>query len=173
MNDKQLIKGTSIMRLWRRGAIQKWLDCGIPLKIAEEIAIGCGECLGEFTAYNRVVTIGKSLIMKLLAGEVATGPNFHAIGTGVNAPSVIDIILTTEVARKGLSLVSRSGSMLVLSVFYLAAEATFNIKEAGIFANGATSTPGSGTLFSHYLQTYDNTAGLVDLTFDYSLQFPG
>jgi len=123
------------------------------------------------TVHNLVVTAGKELVADLLIDDASTGLTYHAIGTSGTAPAVGDTTLGTEAARKAWTIRSRATNIITLEVFYLASEATFNISEAGVFGGATASTSAdSGILFSHYLQAYDNSAGLVDLTFEYTLE---
>jgi hypothetical protein len=130
-----------------------------------------GAPIYQQTVNNLVVTAGKSMVAALLVDTETTGLTYHAIGTDATAPALADTTLGTETARKAWTIRSRASSTITLEVFYLAAEATFDIAEAGVFGGStASATPDSGTLFSHYLQPYDNSAGLVDLTFEYVLE---
>ena len=118
---------------------------------------------------NLITTLGKGLVCDNLISVVTSGLHYHAIGTGTTAAAIADIKLETEVTRKEVTSRTRVGNVITLSTFYLAAQATYNIKEVGIFGGGATAAADSGTLFSHALLSYDNSAGLYDLTFDYEL----
>ena len=170
LRNDELIKltGQSRLRAYRPGALQKWLDCGLTLAQAQDQAKG--DLISDITVKNLIVTLGKGLVADLLIDVVGTGLTYHAIGTSATAPAVSDTVLGTEAARKTFTIRGRVGNVVSLSVFYTKAESTFNIKEAGIFGGAlASSTPGSGTLFSHYAQAEDNSAGTKDLTFDYDL----
>lgn len=162
------LTGQSRLRAYRPGALQKWLDCGLTLAQAQDQAKG--DMIGETIVKNLIVTVGKGLVADLLVDAISTGLTYHAIGTSATAPAVTDTVLGTEAARKAFTIRGRVGNVVSLSVFYTKAECTFNIKEAGVFGGAAASgTPGSGTLFSHYSQAEDNSAGTKDLTFDYDL----
>jgi len=170
LRNDELIKltGQSRLRAYRPGALQKWLDCGLTLAQAQDQAKG--DLISDITVKNLIVTLGKGLVADLLIDVVGTGLTYHAIGTSATAPALTDTVLGTEAARKAFTVRGRAGNVVSLSVFYTKAECTFNIKEAGIFGGAlASSTPGSGTLFSHYAQAEDNSAGTKDLTFDYDL----
>lgn len=170
--DQLTLQGKSTLRAWKAGALRQFMQAfpRIALPWAEKLMILHGDILvHEQTVKNLVVLAGKYLVADLLIGTGAAGLSYHAIGTGTTTPVLTDTTLTTEAARKPWVAKTRTGTVITLSVFYLASESTYNIREAGVFGNAATSTPGSGTLFSHYLQSYDNGAGLVDLTFDYEL----
>jgi len=153
MNNTIQLKGRSTIRAYPAGAGFQ----GVPVY--------------EQTVDNLVVTAGKTLVADFLlslAGEI--GLTFHAIGTDGTAPVIGDTTLGAEAARKAWTAKGRSGTVITYEVFYLASEATFSIAEAGVFGKDASATPDSGVLFSHYLQAYDNSAGLVDLTFEYILE---
>jgi hypothetical protein len=121
---------------------------------------------------NLRVTVGKQLLGDMLidVSGYDTGLTYQAIGTGTTAVAITDTQLTTESARKIITSRTRSGLVLTFSTFFTAAQATYNIKEAGIFGHStASGTANSGILFSHWLVTFDNSGGLYDLTFDYVL----
>jgi hypothetical protein len=125
----------------------------------------------EQTVDNLVVTAGKELVAEFLISLASVGLTYHAIGTDSTAPAVGDTSLGAEESRKTWTIKSRSGRVVTYEVFYLAAESNINIAESGTFGGEtASATPDSGILFSRYLQPYDNSAGLVDLTFEYNLE---
>ena len=169
MNEIKLI-GRSTIMAFPKGLIPFLMDNGMTLDKAKKYAIECGLRDHVNTVNNIVVTAGKVLVADFLVGEVRTGLNYHAIGTNPTAPAAGDTQLGAEAARKTLTSISRSGVSVLISTFYTAAQSTFNIKEGGIFGNGATGTANSGTLFSHFSQSEDNSAGANDLTFDYELE---
>jgi len=165
------IKGQSTLKAFEKGAIPGLLSKGYCLYDAMILANRAGKMRFENTVDNLVVTAGKLLVADYLIGDGLSlnGLTWHAIGTGTTTPSVSDVALTTEYARKVLTTKSRSGVVITLSVFYLASACTVFVKEAGIFGEAASATPGSGTLFSHFLQSYDNSAAANDLTFEYNV----
>jgi hypothetical protein len=164
-------EGISTVRAWKRGVIESYLNQGLSLKEAMIEAERSVALVYENTVHNLVVDAGKELAGDLFINQETAGFTYHAIGTGATTPADSDSHLTTEVARKLWIAKTRTANTVYFSQFYLAAECTFNIKEAGVFGGAAASaTPGSGRLFCHYLQPYDNSAGLVDLTFEYELE---
>ncbi len=170
--DKNEIKlsGKSTLRAFERGAIRYWMDKSLDLNEAIAEAVKRGLCVHEQTVDNLVVTTGKQLMAELLSGEESTGVAYHEIGTGVTAPALTDVALTTSALRKAVTNKARSGNQVQVSTFYLASECTLAIKEAGVFGgDAATGTAGSGKMLCHYLQSYDNSAGTYDLTFEYTL----
>ena len=119
---------------------------------------------------NLVVTVGKELVCDLLLDIETAGLTYHAIGTFSGAPTLSNATLGTEVERKLWTSKTRTLNVITYTAFYLAAECTYNIAEVGVFGGAmASALSDSGVLFSRLLQSYDNSAGLVDLTFEYEL----
>jgi len=164
-----ILRGHSVLRAWTPGVIPFFLGRGIPFREAQQRAWAIGYLKYTDVAFNLVVTDGKGLAGDLLIGEVTTGLTYHAIGTGTTTPAVGDTTLTTESNRLAITSKSRAGAVITLSTFFLAAQCTYNIKECGIFGDQATGVADSGTMLCHYLQSYDNSGGSYDLTFDYDL----
>ena len=165
------VNGRSRLSAYRQGVIPGYIKrYGMSLAEARFWAGKHGHLMHEDEVNNLVVSVGKAMVGDLLIDVEGTGLTYHAIGTGNTAPSAGDTALTTESARKAITAKSRSGNVLTLSTFYLAAESTYSIAEIGIFGGSTAGvTADSGKLFSHFLQTYDNSAGAFDLTFDYSI----
>lgn len=165
-NEKLTLRGTSRLRAWPAGELARRMAGGQTLAEAQADL----HPVYDQQVHNLVVTLGKTLAAKFLSGNTATFLAYHAIGTGTDAPASGDTKLKTEVARKAKTISSYVGAQASWSVFYLSTEATFYIKECGWFGDTtAGTTQDSGTLFSHWLQSYDNSGGAYDLTFDYSL----
>jgi hypothetical protein len=155
---------------WRAGELDKLLAAGHTLEEAMLIAGAHGHAVDEIEVYNLITTLGKGIVADLLIDAIGTGLTWHGIGTGTTAPALDDTELVTEVERNILSSRSRVDGVVSLLTFYSASECTYNIKEAGIFGtSSASAVADSGLLFSRYLISYDNSGGLVDLTFDYEL----
>jgi hypothetical protein len=122
--------------------------------------------------YNLKATCGLGLVGDMLIDTSGydTGLTYQAIGTSATAVAITDTTLTAEAARKAITSRTRAVSVLTFTTFFTAGESTFDIQEAGVFGHStASGTADSGILFSHYLVDFDNSGGLYDLTFDYSL----
>ncbi len=120
---------------------------------------------------NLIVDAGNELICQMLI-DVATydtGLTYQAIGTDNTAPAVTDTVLGTEAARKAVTSKTRVDNEITIATFMTAGESTFAIEEAGIFGHDATGAADSGTLFSHWLVSFDNSGGLYDVTLSYIL----
>jgi len=161
-------QGFSTLRAWPKGLLQELLDSGIALPKAIEIAKTNNLCSYENTVHNLFVNVGKYLAIDFLLGLTRTGLTYHAIGGYDNTPAVTDTTLYLESARNTITSASRSGTQMILSTYFSAAMSTLYIKEAGVFGNGATAALNSGDLFCRYLQAFDNSDGLNDLTFEYT-----
>lgn len=123
---------------------------------------------------NLVVQAGNELIADLILNVETSGLTYHALGTSATAPVSADTAMGAEATRKAWTSKTRIGSVITFNVFYLAEESTYNIRECGVFGGlAASAAAGSGKLFSHFLQSYDNSAGLVDLSFEYELTIGG
>ena len=161
--------GVSILRAWRAGLLPDLIH-----RYGYEDAMKCADGFHVYRSavHNLIVTSGKVMVGNMLRDTAGydTGLTYHAIGTGSTAPAIANTTLTTEAARKVWTNKSQTIATVTFSVFYTAAQCTYNIKECGIFGHStAGATANSGILFSHYLQAYDNSAGSFDLTFDYVL----
>lgn len=156
--EKAILKGRSTIRAYPAGSLSDYPDKSI-------------EPIYEQTVSNLIVTSGKAMIAEALRDGGDIELTYHAIGTSATVPALTDIALGTEAARKAWTTRVRTGTKVLYEVFYLASEATFNIAEAGVFGGPlAGAGAGTGTLFSHYLQPYDNSAGSFDITFEYELE---
>lgn len=160
------LTGQSRLRVWYPGLLGRLLRMGNSLPEAQCKAQQMGALIDQHLKRNLIVSAGKYLVGDLMTDTVSVGITYHAIGTGTTTPAGADTQLTTEVARKQFASRTRVANTVILSAFYTAAESTYNIKEAGSFGASAGATANSGTLFNHYLQSYDNSGGTYDLTFD-------
>lgn len=168
------LSGKSRLRAWKPGYIQPALVLGFNLREAQNLAKLHGGLVDEQIVHNLVVNAGKYFVADHLLDVETVGLTYHAIGTASTIPTLFDTALGAEATRKVFSLRERVANVISLSVFYLRTECPYNIREVGIFGGSSAGiTPGSGTLFSHFLQTKDNTGGIVDLTFDYELEVKG
>lgn len=164
------VEGKSTVRAFPKGIIPVLLSKGLTLDEAVKKATRDGLLAHKNTVHNIIVTQAKILVAMFFNNESVTGLEYHAIGIGNSAPLVSDTLLSIESARKAITSMVRNSTSLILSTYYTAAQCTYAIKEGGIFCNGATGTANSGTLFSHFLQDEDNSAGLNDLTFEYEFR---
>ena len=171
-NEGVALIGSSRLRAWERGALREIMASSgdSRLAVVQNIAMTEGNLVYDNTVSNLVVTSGLRLAGDLLIDVEGSGIKYHEIGTDGTAPVAGNTSLGTSVARRIWASRNRTGNVLAFSVFYTAAQSTFDIEECGAWGGDASNaTRGTGTLFSHYLQSFDNSQGLVDLTFDYDL----
>jgi len=165
-----VLDGRSTLRAWKKGVIPFYLVKGYSLAEAKEAALKHGALEHEHTVHNLVTSLGKVLAGAVLIGSTDKFLEYAAIGTSATIPLTSDTLLGDEVARLATVSLLKSGTTLTASVFFLASLCTYAIKEVGWFGGAAASaTPDTGILYCHYQQTYDNSAGLKDLTFDYNI----
>lgn len=170
ITERLNMRGMSTLRAWRAGALGRLLKAGYSLPVARIMARHAGALACERAAPNLIVSRGKELVARLLIDEHDSGLTYLAIGTSTQAPAPTQQVLSREVARKAFTLRTRAGNVATFSVFFLASESTYHIREVGIFGGpGASLAPRSGVLFSRLLQTFDNSDGEYDITFDYDL----
>ncbi len=131
-----------------------------------------GRVVYEAQGENLVTDAGLALVAALLSGDEAQGILVHALGTDGTTPQASDVALGAEQARLAMTIRSAAGNRAEFSVYYPSSVCAFYIREAGVFGGSAADpgVPGSGVLFSRYLVGYDNSAGQVDITFDYTIE---
>lgn len=175
MKDNFNVGGISKMSAWPAGIIQPMLDKGMTLTEAMIAVRKEVKPVYVNETHNLITTAGKALICDLLNGTETTGLTYHALGTGTATPVVGGTALTTEVVRRPIDSDEHTAlTQVTFSTFYTAAQSGYDTQEAGVFGGvSATSAADSGVMFCHYLQHYDNTAMLVDLTFEYALTIQG
>lgn len=164
------VRGVSTLRAWRAGVIPRLLEAGCNLGAATIRARHAGALVYRQAAPNLITAAGKALVGDLLTDQHDSGLTYHALGISSAPVDVGNSFLGFEAARKAFTLRARAANVATFSVFYLAAECSFHIREVGVFGGpGASLTPDTGVLFSRLLQSLDNTGGEFDLTFDYDL----
>ncbi len=100
---------------------------------------------------NVFVHSGKSGIARRLANaETGYGKiTYMAVGTGVTAPAVTDVLMETELFRKAISVTAVNSNVVTFTTYFATSEANGALKEAGLFGDLATATANSGTLYAH------------------------
>ncbi|MDE2099067.1 MAG: hypothetical protein KGL39_17570 [Patescibacteria group bacterium] len=109
-----------------------------------------GRLLGVIEVANLVVTDGRNLARDHLGNFGGTGLAQFALGTGSTAPASTDTQLETELLRGPWTAITAPVDGQLDATYYLSSTDGngSTIAEAGAFANGATATPGSGTLYA-------------------------
>lgn len=99
---------------------------------------------------NMVLTAGKNSMADALRGTTANNKGiitYCALGTSPVAPALGDTGLTAELFRKQISVREVANNVATFSTFFTTAEAIGTLREAALFGDDASSTPGSGTPF--------------------------
>lgn len=96
---------------------------------------------------NMFVTAGKVSLAASFFNPLKGMITYMAVGTSVVAPTLADITLTTEIARKLISVRSSASNVFTAQTFFTTSEAIGTLREAGLFGDDATGTLNSGTLF--------------------------
>jgi len=104
--------------------------------------------LGRERVHNLVPLTGRNLIRDFMAGDPVTGLTHLAIGTDGTPPTVNDTALVAEVHRAPFTNLTKGSGQLTITYYLGSTVANGNtLREVGVFGNGATATPGSGTLY--------------------------
>lgn len=99
---------------------------------------------------NLITNAGKESIAGGLIGEDNQGEiTYMAVGTNTTAPAPANTQLGTELARKQVSVRTRGANIATFETFYRTDEANGVLKEIGLFGGTASTTPNSGTMFTH------------------------
>lgn len=168
--DELILRGFGFLRAYEAGVIEHYLNQGYTLREAQMMAFNEGLLRFKGSFSNLVVNDGLEIAIDLLTEDEGTGLTYCEIGTGTTTPAAGDEDLVTGAARKAWLSRDRSSQTGNFATFFTAAESTYHIRELGNFGGAsATSTLGSGKLFSRWLYNYDNSGGNNDLTIDYSI----
>jgi len=107
--------------------------------------------------HNLVTTAGRTQILNFAGAATAPAAfaQFYAVGTGtIAAVAAGDTALATELFRLAPASHTVVGTTVTITTNFSTSQANGTLTEAGIFGNGATSTAGSGTLYTHILYSY-------------------
>lgn len=107
----------------------------------------------HYCAHNIVVTTGRNVLARLLAGDVTYSGqiNYGALGSSSTAVANSDTQLGTEVYRKLYASHTTDGNNVAyVDFFYSATDTNGTYNEFGNFIDGS-GTANSGRLFSHIL----------------------
>jgi hypothetical protein len=121
-------------------------------------------------AHNDVLSAGRTQLLTFAGSNTTTTAfsQYYAVGTGTIfkiQPS--DAALATELFRAVPASFTIVGNGVTVTTNFSAVQALGTFTNAGIFGNGATSTPGSGTLMTHVLYSYAH--GAIAIVNDYTI----
>ena len=121
----------------------------------------------EDETHNLIVDAGKVLVTRMLMEDSGfdTGITFCEVGTDNTAVTAGDTDLNTGTKRNAITKTVRTANVVQFRTFYASADITAFLKEVGLFGHStATSTLGTGEMFNRAIISFDNSAGLKDLT---------
>lgn len=125
-------------------------------------------------APNILVSSGITLLLSYIgssSGNTTGFAQYLAVGNiALSQLNSNDTSVAGEFFRAAPSTSTISGSQIDVSTFVGSTQAVGTITNAGLFGNGATSTTGSGTLYTHSLFSHTKVSGQAE-TFDYLLSY--
>ena len=103
----------------------------------------------QFTFHNVVVTAGRAVLARLLAGDTTYSGeiNYCALGNYTATATGTDTALGNELYRKLVSSKTSDSNVAYISTFFTATEVDGTFEEVGHYIDG-TATKDSGQLFS-------------------------
>jgi hypothetical protein len=122
-------------------------------------------------AHNLIMSAGRTQLLTFAGSNSTTTAfaQYYAVGTGtIYSVQPSDSSLATELFRAVPSGFSIVGNNVTITTAFTGSQAVATFTNSGIFGNGATGTPGSGTLMTHILYSYTHASG-VTIFNDYSI----
>ena len=167
--DEIVLAGKVTLSAFQPNAIARLLGYGFTLNDAIREARMLGLERRRVESTNLVTTVGKQFISRRITGEEMTGLTYMAVGTGTTDPAVSDIALETETLRKLLTECEQGDANFYSTVYLLASECSFYLKEGGLFGGAAAGAAAdSGSLLCRFLLDFDNTTLQQDLTIQHT-----
>lgn len=122
--------------------------------------------------HNLAVDSGLNLIRDFLYGDAVSGLERFALGTGTGQVQAADAKLENEVFRDQLTKVTKTDKGLEIKYYLSSTDANgYAISEAGLFANGATDMPDSGTLYARVTFPAEEKMGAEAWNFTWTLEW--
>lgn len=120
---------------------------------------------------NLITTAGRTQILTFVGNNGTTQPfsQYFSVGTfPINSVSPGDTSVATELYRAVPSNYTVTGNNVDISTFFGTAQANGTLTNCGLYGGGsATSTLGTGTLYTHALINSYVKTNLITVTFDY------
>jgi hypothetical protein len=161
--NRLIISGKGILEATKKGT----------RKYDNGILVDSGEVVYRVENHNIICNEGLILVAGFAVDESAVydvGITYCEIGTSSTAPAAGDTTLTAYHGRKAITSASRTNYEDTFATFFTAAQSTCAIEEAGMWGgSNAAAGEATGLLFSHFLVSFDNSAGLYDITVTYVL----
>lgn len=120
-------------------------------------------------AHNAIMQAGRTAVLSYIgspSGSTTGWSQYLAIGTGaITATTPQDTALSNEVFRKAPVSFAVNGTLVDINIQLGTTESQVSMTNVGLYGNGASSTLGSGTLFTHALFSF--TKGAQAISIDY------
>lgn len=165
------VKGLVQVQAFTAGLVPSLMAKGMQLREAMAEAEKLGGLQYVHKTHNLVTTAGRHFLARRLSGEETVGITYMAIGTGTAAPAISDTQLESESLRKLLTEGYQGDVFTYSSIFLLASECSFYIKEGGLFGGAAAGAAAdSGSLFCRFLIGEENTVNRFDLSIQHTTE---
>lgn len=123
----------------------------------------------EAEGHNQIMNAGRTAVLSYIGSSTGSTTQWAqqlAIGTGaITATSPTDTSLSNEVFRKAPASFSVAGTQVDINVQLASTDAQVAMTNMGLFGNGAGTTLGSGTLYTHALFSYSKGAYAVAIDY--------
>ena len=121
--------------------------------------------------HNLVTSAGRTQLLTFAgnSGSTTAFAKFYAVGTGAIASvTAADTSLATELFRLAPASSSIVGTTVTITTNFSTSQGNGTYTNAGLWGGSATSTPGSGTLYTHILYSYTKTSAVATAN-DYTI----
>lgn len=116
---------------------------------------------------NTLTSAGRTAVLNFLGNTTVSFFQFFSVGTGsISAVSAADTTMASELFRKAPASATPAGSQIDVATLFATSEGNGTWSNSGVFGNGATSTLGSGTLYTHSLFSYAKSSS-IQVSCDY------
>lgn len=128
-------------------AIDNKCDWKLYRKLLDELFLGFKT--KQVTIHNRIMTAGKGVMCRLLAGDTTYSGevNYCALGNYTATSTITEVALGGEQFRKAVSSTAFSTNNFYASTFFTQTEVAMTVFEVGHFIDG-TPTKDSGQMWS-------------------------
>jgi len=159
------LEGNVEICAWPKGLIEEYLKIEPSLQTAIAMAKKNSLPCHVQKMHNLTTNVGRQFVARRLSGQETVGITYMAFGSGATAPAIGDTTLETEVVRKPVTECYQGDQYVYTSVFLLANECSFHLKEGAIFGGASASgVSNSGIMLCRFAMDEDNTLTSYDLT---------
>jgi hypothetical protein len=160
--DDELLDRNFLIRWWRHCRKKGWKYLTLAEKARE------GKLVVE--AHNQILSAGRTQLLTFAGSNTTTVAfaQYYSVGTGtIYSVQPGDTSLATELFRAVPASFTIVGNGVTVTTNFTSGQALGTYTNSALFGNGATSTPGSGTMMTHILYSYTHTA--IAIVNDYTI----